>query len=139
MNGYPERPKILHYYGDIVRKLFLLSAALMLFLLPFFTDYIPVSTNLAILIILSLGVFAGVTNPQQKSVAVINTVVAVAGVTVFGFYAIDSYLQYSYRNLYFWANQTLAIIFLFALYYSTKTFRAEFLKAVKIITGDSKE
>lgn len=119
-----------HYYGDIVRVLYLASAIFMLLLLPFVTDYIPVPTYLALLVILLLGIVAGVTNPAQKWVAILDTVIALGGVFIFGYLSIESYLSYSFFNLYFWANQIQAVIFLIALYFSVKTVRGFFLKDV---------
>jgi hypothetical protein len=119
-----------HYYGDIVRVLYLSSAIFMLLLLPFVTDYIPVPTYIALLIILTLGIVAGVTNPAQRWVAVLDTFIAFGGVFIFGYYSIESYLFYSIFNLYFWANQIQAVIFLFALYFSVKTMRGFFLKDI---------
>lgn len=102
----------------------------MLLLLPFFTEYIPVPTYLALIIILALGIVAGITNPAQKWVAILDTIIAFGGVFIFGYYSIDSYISYSFLNLYFWANQIQAVIFLFALYFSVKTVRGFFLKEV---------
>ena len=117
-----------HYYGDIVRLLFLAGAVLMLFFLPFFSEIIPVSVPVALFTILALGIFAGVTNPRQLVIAVFDTIIATLAVVVFGYYAIDAYLKYTGVSLYFWANQVLAVDFLFALYYSTKTLRGFLLK-----------
>ena len=119
-----------HYYGYILRILYLTSAILMLLLLPFLTDYIPVSTYLALIIVLALGIVAGATNPAQKWVAILDTIIALGGVFIFGYYAIDSYITYSIVNLYFWANQIQAVLFLFALYFSVKTVRGFFLKNI---------
>jgi len=112
-----------HYYGDVVRKLFVLAAAFMLFSLPFFREYTPVSLSVSLIIILVLDIIAGVTNPRQKWGAFLDTTVASIGLFGFGYFAAKAYIEYGVFNFYFWENQALAIVFLFALYFSIKTLR----------------
>lgn len=117
-----------HYYGDAVRFLFMLAAIIMLITLPFLSGKLPVSTYAAILIILIIGILAGITNPLQKWISVLNAAIAVGGSSAFEYYAVKSLISYQVTTLYFVTNQVLAIVFLFALYYSIKTLRAMFLK-----------
>lgn len=118
-----RKPKIEHYYGDIVRLLFLLTGVLMLFLLPFFVYEIPVSIYTALLIVLILSIIAGLTNPKQMYFAFFDALIAAVGTGIMGYFAVQSYIMYSALNLYFWTNEILAVIFLIALYYSVKTVR----------------
>lgn len=120
-----------HYYGDVVRFLFLLAAVIMLITLPFLNPNLPVPLILSILIILTIGLVAGVTNPLQKSTSVITTGISSIALVVFEYYAVTTYLASSFTNLLFIVNQTLALIFLFALYYSTKTLRAKLIEKDK--------
>ena len=113
-----------HYYGDIVRKLFFAAAILMLIGLPFFSDRLPISTIESLVVIVAIGFFAGLTNPVDPFPAVINTLASVAGVVIFEYYAVLAYQLNSASDPLFLADQALAIIFLFALYYGTKTLRA---------------
>lgn len=117
-----------HYYGDVVRFLFLLAAVIMLITLPFLNPNLPVPLILSILIILTIGLVAGITNPLQKSTAVITTGISSIALVVFEYYAVTTYLTYSFTSLLFIVNQILALIFLFALYYSTKTLRAKLIE-----------
>jgi len=120
MNG-SQKPA--HYYGDLVRKHFVFAAVFMLFTLPFFKDYTPVSLSVSLIIILVLDIIAGLTNPRQKWGAMLDTIVASVGLLGFGNFAVKAYIEYGVFNFYFWENQVLAIVFLFALYFSIKTLR----------------
>jgi len=113
-----------HYYGDIVRKLFFAAAILMLAGLPFFADRLPVSTIESLVIIVAIGFFAGLTNPVEPFPAIINTLTSAVAVVVFEYYAVLNYQLNSVGDSLFLVDQALAIIFLFALYYGTKTLRA---------------
>lgn len=118
--GIPPRP---HYYGDTIRKFFFAAAFIMLFLMPFFTDYIPTTVRQGLLVILGLSVFSGLTNPRLLLVAIMDGIISFVCVFVFGYYSVDAYLRYTSSSPYFWANQLLAMIFLASLYFSIKTVR----------------
>lgn len=115
-----------HYYGDMVRALFLSGAVLMLVSLPFFTNLIPVPATLAILIILAIGTIAGLTNPRQKLVMILNVSISTIAFMIFEYYATVAFRSYSLSN-FFLLNQTLALIFFVAFYYSIKSLRGSLL------------
>jgi hypothetical protein len=115
-------PGQFHYYGDIVRKLFLAGAVIMLLSMAFFQTLIPVSVLTSTLIILILILGAGLIAPLQKWIIVLNVIVAGASVYIFEYYAVDSYLKN--RTSFFVVNELLAIIFLIAFYYVVKTIRS---------------
>ncbi|MGE5041469.1 MAG: hypothetical protein ACM3IJ_01040 [Candidatus Levyibacteriota bacterium] len=117
-----------HYYGDTVRKLFLAGAVFMLIALPFMSTFLSVPIYVSILAAIAIGVFAGITNPLQVWVAILNFILAVLAVIMFEYAAVNGYQTYSLTHRTFWVNQILAINFLVALYYSTKTVRGMFLK-----------
>ena len=123
-----EKKLSLHYYGDMVRSLFMLAALVMLLTLPFVNKILPVPLLVSILAILFLGIFAAITNPMQKWTSMINVLISVSAFANFVYYTVDSYYKYSIQSLLFWTNQTLSIIFLFAIYYSIKTLRGMFLR-----------
>ena len=118
--GVSKRP---HYYGDTIRKLFFASAFLMLFFMPFFTEYIPVTVRQGLLVVLAVSIFSGLTNPTLFWIAVMDLLISIGGVFIFGYYAADSYLRYSINDFYFWINQILSVLFLASLYFSIKTVR----------------
>lgn len=124
MNG----KKSVHYYGDTVRKLFLLAAIFMLIMLPFMNRFLEVPLYLSILIAIGISIFAGITNPVQKWSVVFDFAIALFGSIIAEYQAVVGYTNYSVFHRTFWANQIVAIIFLIALYYSTKTVRGMFLK-----------
>lgn len=112
-----------HYYGDIVRRFFVLGALIMAITLPFFHEIIPVPTLTSLALIAIVGVMAGLTNPRQAWVALLNVFISLGGVVAFEYYAVSSFDAYGVDSLFFWTNQFLAVIFLFALYWSSKTIR----------------
>ncbi|KKQ77373.1 MAG: hypothetical protein UT00_C0013G0004 [Parcubacteria group bacterium GW2011_GWA1_38_7] len=117
-----------HYYGDLVRFLFMLAAIIMLITLPFLIGKLPVPLYISIMVILAIGVLAGITNPLQKWISILNGLISTAALFIFEFYAVNSFSTSGVKTLYFITNQLLAVVFLFALYYSIKTLRAMFIK-----------
>lgn len=112
-----------HYYGDVVRKLFFAAAIVMLAGLPFFSDRLPVTTIWSLVAIVTIGFLAGLTNPVKQPPAWINTITAAIAVFIFEYFAVMTYQSYG-SDMLFWSDQLLAILFLVALYFSTKTLRA---------------
>ncbi len=115
--------QIEHYYGDVVRRLFLASAVLMLATYPFLKDLIPETPVFSIFAIVMIVLFAGLTNPRQVWVAVANMILSGVGLLIFGFYAFQFYAAYTPSSSIFWVNQILGILFLIAFYFSVKTLR----------------
>ena len=112
-----------HYYGDRVRKLFLLGALIMVAGLPFLYDVIPQPISFSILAIFILLAAAGLTNPQQVFTSTVNVALAVMATGTFEYYAVYASQNFGIWSLFFWANEALAVNFLFASYYSIKTLR----------------
>src|SRR3990167_6553085 len=77
-----------HYYGDRVRKLFLLGALIMVAGLPFLYDVIPLPVPFSILAIFILLAAAGLTNPQQVLTSAVNVALAVLATGAFEYYAV---------------------------------------------------
>ncbi len=119
--------RTLHYYGDNVRKFFIVGAVIMLVTLPILRDLISIPLMVSLLTILIISIAAGLTNPRYLWVAFLNTVIAGGALLIFEYYAVDAYARYSLQNLLFLTNQILAINFLAALYYSVKTIRGMWL------------
>lgn len=117
-----------HYYGDTVRKFFLIGAVFMLLSLPFMSAFLSIPLYVSILAAIGIGVFAGITNPQQAWAAVLDFLIALTAVIVFEYHAVSGYSAYSFTHRTFWVNQILAVNFLIALYFATKTVRGMLLK-----------
>jgi hypothetical protein len=122
--------KFPHYYGDVVRILFFLAGILMILSLPLLDGIILVPVHIAIFSILILIFIAGLTNPVQKWVSIIDSIVSSAGFIVFEYYAVSIFSQ-GEEFLFFLINQTLAVLFLFAFYFATKTVRGFLVKERK--------
>ncbi|MEX2436787.1 MAG: hypothetical protein WD471_01325 [Candidatus Paceibacterota bacterium] len=118
--------KFPHYYGDSVRKLFLLGAIVMVLALPSLHIFVPGNTHLGLFIIVILGLISGLISPFQKTVITLNLFISLIAVAVFEYHAVATFSG-SLDSLFFWVNQVLAVVFLLALYYSSKTFRGMIL------------
>src|SRR3989338_4864476 len=61
-----------HYYGDLVRKLFLAGGIIMIFGLPFMKDLFDLPIYIPLMAILVLAYLAGLTSPRQHLVTWFN-------------------------------------------------------------------
>ncbi|MBU6323239.1 MAG: hypothetical protein KGI41_01175 [Patescibacteria group bacterium] len=116
-----------HYYGDIVRVLFVFAA-----ILVFITESVAgdnlLSAFSTIIVLLALVLAAGVTNPRQRGIHWINLLLAVAGLLIFGGSALDRYragLGFSLKDI---LVTVIALIFLVSLYFATRTIRGLVLR-----------
>jgi len=96
--------------------------------LPIVSRQTPIDVVDSIVAITVLLVLAGLTNPKQKWTAYANVIVATIGAGVLEYYAIDAYRSHSGGAIFFWVNQALAVTFILALYYATKTLRGMYIK-----------
>ena len=121
-------PRIPHYYGDAVRKCFLLAGCVFLFLIPVYSTSLPGLLPVAIVGAVILVCFAALTNPRKSWVMGANALVSSIGVIFCAMIAL-----FAYENdmlIIYLANQVLALVFLFSLYYSVKTVRAMMLGTI---------
>jgi hypothetical protein len=117
-----------HYYGDTVRKLFIISGILMLTTMAYFASLIKIPIILSVIAIVVLVLLSGLESPNNKKIVIINTVVSALGCVFFQYRAVHYYLVNTTSMTIDWAffvaNQLLALIFFAALYYSSKTVRS---------------
>lgn len=125
-NGRGQIERGTHYYGDLVRKLFIVAGMIMIIGLPIFKDSIPFPIYSSILGILIIGLLAGWTNPVQKWISMADIFISLIGLIIFEYYAIIDF-QNSYWII-FPVDQLLAIIFFFSIYYGTKSLRGFLVK-----------
>lgn len=121
---------VYHYYGDLVRRLFLVGGVVILFTLPFLWTLIPFLTLLGALAVVGLVFQAGITTPLKEWTAYANTIIAGLALVVFEYSAIFNYTRMGETNaneVLFYMAQVLAIIFFFAFYFAAKTMRAMIL------------
>jgi hypothetical protein len=127
MSEIPIEPRhsirgIPHYYGNTVRRLFILAVVILVLGLPVFNTILPVSPILLVTGIVILILFASFTNPKLRWVNVADVFLSASGVIIFEYLAI---INYVFDDVWTFAiRQALAIIFCLALYYSGKTMRA---------------
>ena len=111
-----------HYHGDLVRGLFL-AAAVLVFITKFVEDAPTFSFGAMMLLILTLVIAAGITNPAQKWIHSVNMLISIAGVLTFGWLS-TSRIETA-PELFSGAGLVviIALIFVAALYFSTRTVR----------------
>lgn len=114
--------KIGHYYGDTVRKIFLICGLVILITLPFLKSNISSPTFYSIIIVLILAFLAGMTNPKLKAVMIGDVIVSLISFCIFAYEAITKFTNLI--DLLFITNLTLAVLFLFAFYWSVKSIRS---------------
>ena len=102
------------------------AAVVMIICLPMVLDYITLPISISVGGIILLGVLAGLTNPQQVWIMILDTLAALIGSIVFETAAIGAFVRR--LDYFFVINQILALLFLFALYYATKTWRGKMIK-----------
>ncbi|MEK9186250.1 MAG: hypothetical protein AAB885_01555 [Patescibacteria group bacterium] len=119
---------VVHYHGMTVRKLFITAAVIMVLSLPFLSPLLPVPIFISLLSILTIAMVAGLANPYQRWVGWLTTLTACGAFLTFEYHAVIAFLEYGSNNHLFFVNQILALIFLSALYLSTKTLRGMLLK-----------
>jgi len=112
--------KVSHYYGDITRKIFIITAVLMSLSLPIFKDLIFVPIEFSLAIIVALIFLAGVTNPRQMLIAILDFSLSLFGFIVFEYTVVNNFPAHISFAI---VNQLIAALMLTALYYSTKTIR----------------
>jgi hypothetical protein len=117
----PQSHKVVLYFGDTVRQLFLACGVIMLAGLPFFHTYIRISNFVLILGIVIVAIFAGLTNPKKKIFLFFDILISIIGTFAFEGIAIASFFV---SNWYFTFNQIIAILFFIALYFAVKSYRS---------------
>jgi hypothetical protein len=116
-----------HYYGDIVRYLFLAAAVIMIITLPLFSKEINFPVLFSVIGIAVLGVAAGLSNPKQFISSLINLIISLLGFIIFLYTATHTYQQSGVADKFVLTDIILSAIFLFAIYFSMKTLRAQMI------------
>lgn len=119
--------QIPHYYGDIIRQIFVVVAVLMLVGAPFYGDELRKELPFELLGGITLVALAALTNPQSKSIMVFNSIAAAIGFFLYEFWALYGYDTSTW--FVFLLRQLIAILFMAAFYFSMKTVRANLLRS----------
>lgn len=113
--------RISHYYGDTVRHLLVAAAALMLLAAPFYTDNLLAELPFILIGTVACIFVAALTNPWKQTIISIDAILSGVGLVIFETWALSNYqTDVAYK---FILREALAFVFLFALYFSTKTLR----------------
>ncbi|MBP9757658.1 MAG: hypothetical protein KBD06_03605 [Candidatus Pacebacteria bacterium] len=127
-----EWTSVRHYYGDIVRIIFVICAVVVGLLAPL-SGSVAVGTIIGMPIVLVLVVLAGFTNPHSRSIMILDTIAATLGVLLAEIFAVVSYQ--SGEMLIFLTFEALSFMLLVALYFSAKNVRAAMMGKIGKIDG----
>lgn len=117
-----RRKIVPHYYGDVVRSLFMVAGGAMLIFIPLQGSLLPDAALFFVFAVVLMAIVAGLTNPRGRSVCYCNVAISFLGVLIFEFYAARGYREEGF-SFDFLMHQIIALLFFVALYYSTKTLR----------------
>lgn len=119
----PPRRDIPHYHGDGVRVIFVVGAVVLI-VAQSTGAVLPLSTFEAVVCAIFLVIAAGITNPAQHGIHWMNAFIALVGTLLFGTSAINHYRAgLSIFDPSFVYIEALALLSLFALYFTTRTIR----------------
>lgn len=123
-----DRENLPHYYGGVVRTLFIVNAAVLLIAASTGAD-LPLSDGGTVFSAIVLIIAAGVTNPTQVWIHWINEMLSIVGIALFAMSAISHYRAGMHlSDPPFFFIEVLALLFLLSLYYATKTIRGVLLR-----------
>lgn len=124
-----------HYHGDTVRTFFLVGGIIILATLPFFNNLLQIGIGFLLIFVILLALGGAIVNPFQRWIVTVNLIISAVAVILFEYAAIIGFG----KDLFLLSivRQALAIIFLFALYYSGRTLRAMFMHQIGNKDGDS--
>ena len=117
-----RRENIRHYYGDIVRQLFVAVAALMLIAAPLYADSVRGQMPFIAAAALFMVGLAAFTSPHNKTVMMLNVVVSGAAIVLYEAWALLGYQDGA--PIAFVLREAVVVVLLGAFYFSTKTWRA---------------
>lgn len=124
MNPGPRGRRVPHYYGDIVRKYLLFAGAMLLVAVLVDKELLSFYLFIGIFGVLVFTVLAALMSPKVTSAIFTNAVISALMFLMFEYFAISAYLKsQTFLDSIFILRQTIAVAFLVALYFSTKTLR----------------
>ena len=121
-------PNVAHYHGDTVQTLFLIGGIIILATLPFFKNLLQIGTGFLPIFVVLLVLGGSIVNPFQRWIVTVDLIISATAVVLFEYAAVIGYGS----DIFFLSviRQSLAIVFLFALYYSGRTLRAMFMHQI---------
>jgi hypothetical protein len=121
-------PNVPHYYGDIVRQLLVIGAIAMILAAPWYTDALRTVLPFIILGALLSIALAAITNPHNKLIVMADVIASGFIALAYAAWALFSYDTSTWLE--FGLRQGIALAFMIAFYFSTKTLRAMLLGKV---------
>lgn len=118
----PLQESIRHYYGDIVRQLFVAGSVMMIVAAPLYAESFAVQMPLVVLGVLAVVGLAAFTNPHNKTVMALNVVVSAAVIVLYEVWALWGYRAGAPVALIL--REAVVVIFLGGFYFAAKTLRA---------------
>ncbi len=124
INPSPQKRGIPHYYGDIVRKYLLFAGAMLLVAVLIDKELLSFYLFIGIFGVLVFTVLAALMSPKVTSAIFTNAIISALMFLIFEYFAIGAYLKsQTFLDSIFILRQAIAVAFLVALYFSTKTLR----------------
>gem|GEM_PF-5152135 len=120
--SYAAFTSIPHYYGTVVRQLLLGGTALALLTSPLYADSIQIEFPFEMFGALFAVCAAALTNPRNRYTLMADAIIAGVAMIVYAGWGLLEYQTIS--PVTFILRVVIAIIFLFAFYFSLKTVRA---------------
>ena len=112
------------YYGDLVRKHLFFAAFVIMVAALIDSELRNFYLFIGLFGVVGFTILAGLTSPKKRSIVFTDVVVSAIMFLIFEYFAIFAFIQYeSFSNSVFFFRQLIAVIYLIALYYSTKTLR----------------
>lgn len=113
-----------HYYGNLIRKYLFLAGFIIMIAALIDSELRSFYLIVGLFGVVSITVLAGLTSPQKRGIMFIDVLVSAIMFLIFEYFAIAAYVRSeNFLNEIFFFRQLLAVVFLIALYYSTKTMR----------------
>lgn len=121
-------PAVPHYYGDVIRQLFVAGAVVMLVAAPFYTEDLRMQFPLILLGAIVFVGLAALTNPHNKGVIIADAIAAGVAVFLYETWAFFDYTSSTWFE--FGLREIIALNFMAAFYFSLKTLRAMLLRQI---------
>ncbi len=113
-----------HYYGNLIRKNFFFAGFVIMMAALLDSELRSFYLFVGLFGVVGVTVLAGLTSPRKRAVMLTDVLVSAFMFLVFEYFAIAAYARYeNFSDSVFLLRQLIAVVFLVALYYSTKTMR----------------
>jgi len=122
--------EVAHYHGDALRILFI-SVAVLILIMQFTGDNLPMTTATLIGFVAILAIAAGITNPVQRTIHWFNLILSLTGLAIFGSVSVSRLHSLSDFFTHDGIAGLIAFLFLIAVYLATRTVRG-------IVTGTNR-